>query len=312
MFDHTKIDKTVNIACETPQFCPNRIDRVLCAHFPEYSRTFFQKLMDEGFIHINGSPNTKSSYLVKEADTITVNFPRIKPLDLNPKKVDFGVVDNHNDFIIINKPAGLLVHPVKKESKDEISLVNGLLYHFDELNQFENKERPGIVHRLDKGTSGLMVVAKNIPAQIKLSQMFKNREVKKTYLAVVKGHPSKKDKIDFDIGRHRTKRHLMSHVTYDGRKALTYYEVLVYYKDCSLVAVQIVTGRTHQIRVHFAAIGHGLLGDEVYGYNSKLIQRPALHSWKLAFEYKDQKYSYWRPVPQDFQKLLKTLNQKNS
>ena len=152
------------------------------------------------------------------------------------------------------------------------------------------------------GASGINAFAK----------MFKDRLMSKTYLAVVKGHPPKTGKIDMDIGRHQFKRHMMSHITREGKSALTFYEVLVYYKDSALVSVRIITGRTHQIRVHFAAIGHGLLGDKIYGYESKYISRQALHAWKVSFVYKGIKYNYIKHVPKDFHALLKYLKSNNS
>ena len=127
------------------------------------------------------------------------------------------------------------------------------------------------------------------------------------------GHPPRKGKIDYAIGRHPTSRHLMSHVGFDGKPALSYYEVLAYYKDCSLISVRIITGRTHQIRVHCAAIGHKLLGDELYGCKSKLIKRPALHAWKISFEDREKQFDYFKQVPEDFAYLLKnTLKIVNS
>ena len=275
--------------------------------FPEYSRAYFQELISNGLVRINSKKVTKGSYKIKKTDSIEIDFPEEKQFDLKPKKVDFEIVDTQKDFVIVNKPAGLIVHHSDKTS-DDVTLVNGLLYKFKELNEFEDKERPGIVHRLDKGTSGLLIIARNIKSHIKLSSMFKEREVKKTYLAIVKGHPTKTGRIDFPVGRHPAQRHLMSHLSPFGKEALTYYDVLKYYDDYSLVAVHIVTGRTHQIRVHFAATGHGLIGDSMYGFLSKDISRPALHAWKISFDYKDKTFNYLKSVPKDFQKLLIKLN----
>ena len=182
------------------------------------------------------------------------------------------------------------------------------MHKFKEFEKFGDDERPGIVHRLDKDTSGLLVVARNIKSQIVLSNLFKDRRVKKTYLAVVEGHPPSEGKIDFEIGRHPTERHKMSHVSYDGKPALTYYRVLKYYKDCSLIEVKIVTGRTHQIRVHLAAIGHRILGDDLYGISSKLIFRQALHSWKIEFKLNGKNYNFCCSVSEDFKRLLNESN----
>jgi len=285
-----------------------RLDSFILKNFPEYSRSYFQKLILSKSVLVNGKAVGKS-YLVKTGDRIEVSFPPEKALKGVPRDVPFEIVAMQKDFIIINKPAGLVVHRGEVEL-DDPTLVDGLLYRFKEFEEFDETERPGIVHRLDKKTSGLIIVARNIKAQIALSALFKERLVKKQYLAVVEGHPEKSGKIDFPIGRHRSEKTKMSHVSYQGRPALTYYQVLQYYKDCTLVSVRIVTGRTHQIRVHFAAIGHRLLGDPKYGIKSKLIDRQALHSWKMSFEYKENKYSYYVLVPDDFRQLLVDLKDR--
>ena len=307
LYNKEKIKKTEKIECNTPNFESTRIDKFLFGHFPELSRAYFQKMIDLDMVLVNSKTVKKNSYKLKKNDVILVSFPEEKQFDLSPKKVDFEIIDIQPDFIIIDKPAGLVVHPSQKTQVEETTLINGLLYQFQELKQFENSERPGIVHRLDKGTSGLLLVVRNPIALIKFSDLFKNRDIKKTYLTVVKGHPPKKGKIDYAIGRHPFKSHMMSHVGYNSKKALTYYEVLAYYKDCALVEVKIVTGRTHQIRVHFAAIGHKILGDDVYGCQSEFIERPALHAWKLSFEFKGEKFRYIKQVPKDIKNLLKNL-----
>ena len=304
-----KIEKIIKIQSDEKSCpIPIRLDSFLIKSLPEYSRSYFQRLISAGLILVNGERVNKS-FLVKVDDEIEISFPKPEPLKGEPADVMFEIVDVQNDFLIINKPAGLTVHHTKIQGV-EPTLVQGLLYRFKDFEKFDDLERPGIVHRLDKQTSGLLVVARNISAQIKLSRLFKERKVKKTYLAVVKGHPDLKGKIEFPIGRHPVERNKMSHVSYAGKPALTYYNVLQYYKDCSLVSVRLVTGRTHQIRVHFAAIGHGLLGDTMYGIKSKFIKRQALHSWKLSFEFEvsnnsqEKHFSYSVPVPDDFRRLL--------
>jgi 23S rRNA pseudouridine1911/1915/1917 synthase len=294
-----------------------RLDIFLMKKLPDYSRTYFQKLITKNFVKVNGKVVTKG-FKVKPGDKIEITFPEEQPLSVEPQEVDFGVIDQQKDFLIIDKPAGLTVHHTKKEGK-EPTLVSGLLYRFKEFEKFGEPEgpfehdRPGIVHRIDKNTSGLLIVARNLGAQAELSELFKKRLVNKTYLAVIKGHPDLEGKIELPVGRHPTIRTKMSHASYAGKPALTYYKVLQYYKkgqnnpDCALVSINIVTGRTHQIRVHFAAIGHGLFGDEVYGSQSKLIKRQALHSWKLSFEFHGKKYAYSTPVPDDFRQLLSRL-----
>jgi len=301
-------DHSVSLTCTDQALVGARLDKFLFAQFPTYSRSYFQELIDKGHVLINQMVVSKSNHTVKQDDHVTVTF-KTKQYNLTPAPVAFDIVDEQKDFLIINKPAGLLVHH-SASTPDEISLVNGLLYKFKELEQFDDNERPGIVHRLDKNTSGLLIVARNQEAHIELVNMFKSRSVSKTYVALVNGHPPKKGKIEYGIGRHPTQRHKMSVIGIDARPALTYYDVLASYTDCTLVAAKIVTGRTHQIRVHFAEIDHGLVGDGTYGHKSKLIDRQALHSWKMAFEFRGKQYSYCQPIPEDFKNLLAIVNKK--
>lgn len=305
------IEKIESFVCLKEDIVLKRLDVVIFYKFPDYSRSYFKNLIDQELITINKTKKAKASYKIKENDFIEIKFPKVIQYDLTPMEVDFGIVDIQPEFLIINKPAGLLVHP-SEFSKSELTLVHGLMYKFKELKELNHSERPGIVHRIDRGTSGLMVVARNTKSQIRLSNMFKDRLIKKTYLAIVKGHLPKSGKIDLPIGRHPNKRYLMSHQSHNPKKALTYFKVLQYFKNESLVEVKIVTGRTHQIRVHMAAIGHGILGDDYYGYLSKIINRPALHAYKIAFNFKNKPYSYKQAVPNDFQKLIGSLKDRDN
>lgn len=288
-----------------------RIDKFLGKHFPNYSRSYFQNIIESGNISINGKPVKKSSQVLKEEDLVNINFPIQENFKLEPKKVDFEIIDTQNDFVIINKPAGLVVHH-SENNKGNITLVHGLLYLFKELEEFKDDQRPGIVHRLDKNTSGIIIIARNIPAQIALSSLFKERQVKKTYYAIVEGHPSPSGTINFPIGRHVSKRHRMSKGGIEPRIAITHYNVLEYFKNAALVEINPITGRTHQIRVHFEAIGHSLIGDETYGKKSKLISRHALHAGKIEFEYNKTKYSYNCSLPADMQELIEKLREEKA
>lgn len=296
----------LNITNISEELIGSRLDKVLFIQLPGYSRTYFQDLIDRGFVFVNGKKILKSSYSVQATDQISVTIPPAKEYDLAPVQVDFDVVDENADFLVINKPAGLVVHP-SDNNKEEISLVHGLLHRYPDFCNLKDEQRPGVVHRLDRDTSGLMLVARTERSQRELISMFEKRQMHKTYLAVVTRHPHKSGTIEFPIGRHPIHRHKMSHMGIASREATSLYKNLVYYKDSSLVAVDIITGRTHQIRVHMAAIGHGLVGDALYGYKSRLISRQALHSWKLSFEYKGKKFNYQVPVPQDMNILLQKL-----
>ncbi len=314
--------KTVSIACKEPDYSPQRLDRYLFGHFSDYSRSYFQGLIRKNLVLVNGKIVPKSSYQVQSGDLISFPFVASDPYDTEPQDVDFQVLAEYDDFFIINKPAGLVVHNCLS-NKQEVSLVSGLLYRFSEFGNFQDNQRPGIVHRLDKDTSGILIVARNRQAQIAFSQMFKDRTINKSYLAVVDGHPEPKGKVTAMIGRHPVQRYKMfyrqslcddqGHEIIKRRSggkyrgALTYYDVLKFYQDHSLVAAYPVTGRTHQIRVHLASIGHGILGDKMYGKQHEGIARQALHAWKIAFEYKGKQYSFKAPIPDDFSHLLKGL-----
>lgn len=297
--------KTEKISCP-PDKHGIRLDKFLFENFPDYSRSYFHNLIERGEASINNIVTTKPSSKLKTNDAIAITFPPAKEYNLDPHPVDFTVIDIQPDFIVINKPAGLVVH-AGDSNKDEISLVNGLLYYFAELKAMipENDEyRPGIVHRIDRDTSGLLLVARNQKGHIALSKMFHDHQIHKTYLAVVSGHPPCDGRINFPIGRDPKERHKMSHAGICSRDALTHYKTLAYYQDQSLVAANIITGRTHQIRVHFAAIGHPIIGDQTYGKKSSLINRQALHAWRISFTYADKVYSYTCQLPTDIKKLI--------
>lgn len=284
-----------------------RLDKFLFEKFPDYSRSYFQKLIENNQVLVNKNPVQKCSHVLKESDQLTITFSPTHSYNITPQKVAFEIIDEQNDFLVINKPAGLVVHQGASKIQQP-SLVHGLLYHFAEFQQFDDKERPGIVHRLDKDTSGILLIARNPQTQIQLSNLFKNRNLQKTYLALVKGHPPIEGTIALPIGRHPSKRHMMAPHGIANRQALSFYQVKTYFENYTLLEVNPVTGRTHQIRVHLASQGYPIIGDQTYGIQSPfLIQRQALHAWKIAFEFKGKKYHYTAPLPQDFQALLDIL-----
>jgi|SRR5579859_4648757 len=296
---------------------PVRLDAFIAQQKPEYSRTYFKTLATSGFITINGTKATKGSMMVRPADRIEISFPPPPALDI-PKKFegDLGVkvVFEHKDFLIIYKPAGLLCHAPTADSP-QVTLVDWLLTYFHEIKTVGSQDRPGIVHRLDKDTSGLMIIPRNNHAHMLLSDMFKNRHMHKTYWAVVKGTPQASGTINYPIDRHPLQKNKMTHISEQnvhrwnimGREATTHYKVLEQFKDCALIEAKPVTGRTHQIRVHCAALGHGLLGDDVYGIRSPFIERQALHAQALSFEFEGKEYSFTQGVPEDFKLLVEKL-----
>lgn len=298
-----------------------RIDKFLANALPKYSRSFLQQLIINGNITINNLP-AKSSTILKAHDHITVIIP-ITPLApiFSPIKSNLGIeiIFSHPHFFIIYKPAGLLVHKPEVPSCQP-TVVDWLLSYYNELKEVGNAERPGIIHRLDKDTSGLLIIARTNYAHTTFTHMFQKHLVIKTYWAIVHGHPPPSGAIDLAIGRDVTHRKKMTTYAIDQsslsltmparirqatrRAALTYYTTKEYFSDYALVEVKPVTGRTHQIRVHFAAIGHPLLGDAVYGMPSKLIARQALHAASLSFTFDKEQFNFFKEAPQDFNKVI--------
>lgn len=288
----------------------SRLDLFLAQKFSHYSRTFFKELINKGFIMINDKPVSKASIQLKKGTIITISFPEIILPNISEQSVSHipvHVIYQNEHFIIIDKPAHITVHSPGK-GHTELTLVDWLVNYFHEIKSVGSAERPGIVHRLDKDTSGLMIIARNNHAHAKLSDMFKNRHIHKTYLAVVDRHPLQTGSINFNITRHPTNRVKMTHSAIQGRDASTNYRVQTYFKETALIEAMPLTGRTHQIRVHCAAIGHPLIGDALYGSSSKLINRQALHAYRLSFTFEGQEYNFVQQPPQDFQNLLHTLS----
>ncbi len=291
-----------------------RLDLFLIGQLTNYSRSYFKNLIDTGLISVNNQKIVKSGYRLKFNDHVVIQFPELAQPNQSKdvSKLDVKIVYEHADFLIINKPAGLVVH-APKSGFTGVSLVDWLVQYFHEIKTVGSQDRPGIVHRLDMLTSGLMIVPRNNFAHAIFTAMFKDRQISKTYLALVCGHPQKTGKIDFPIVRHPSSRNKMTHVPVkevtqnwakQARAAQTSYEVLEYFDHYSLVALKPLTGRTHQIRVHMAAIGHVLIGDSVYGDKTKLLARQALHASKLEFIYQGKTYVFSIDLPDDMLGLI--------
>lgn len=261
-----------------------RLDRFVAARLADLSRTAVQRLIDDGFITLNGSV-CKASDKVGQGDVITVRVPPLVPTELIAEDIPLTIVYEDSDLVVIDKPAGLVVHPAA--GHDSGTLVNALLGYIPDLEGIGGEVRPGIVHRLDKETSGLIVAAKNDRALQFLQEQFKARTIKKMYLALVEGIVEPREGIiDAPIGRSKTDRKQMA-VTHEGRSARTRYRVRQIYRqpDLSLVEAYPETGRTHQIRVHFAWLKHPLVGDGTYGRQKPIvpIARHFLHAASLSF-----------------------------
>jgi 23S rRNA pseudouridine1911/1915/1917 synthase len=286
-----------------------RLDRLVAARLADLSRTAVQRLIDDGFITLNGS-NCKASDKVEQGDVIVVRVPPPVPTDLLAEDIPLTIVYEDDDVIVIDKPAGLVVHPAA--GHDSGTLVNALLGHIPDLEGIGGEVRPGIVHRLDKDTSGLIIAAKNDRALQFLQEQFKARTIKKMYLALVEGIVEPREGIiDAPIGRSKTDRKKMA-VTREGRSARTRYRVRQIYRqpDLSLVEAYPETGRTHQIRVHLAWFKHPLVGDEVYGRQRSIvpIERHCLHAAALTLTLPNgETRTFNSKLPDDLQQVLDRL-----
>ncbi|HSW73729.1 MAG TPA: RluA family pseudouridine synthase [Candidatus Limnocylindria bacterium] len=295
----------------------DRIDRYLALSFPQYSRSFFAQLIDTNCVTLNGKAITKHGTRIKHHDTITITIPPA-PDTTSTKATDALAITTlftNNHFAIIAKGANVIMH--KPNSHSPIAtLADWLVNNFGDIATVGVTGRPGIVHRLDKDTSGLLVIARTHHAHMQLSNLFKQRRIQKTYLALVHGHPPRSGTIEGAIGRHPSVRTKMAHFpsshTAPGiRSAVTHYSVLEYFDNHTLLSVKPVTGRTHQIRVHCAALGHPIVGDSVYGTPSSLINRQALHAHSLEFTFEDQNYSFIQQLPEDMEQVISLLQQQH-
>ncbi|KUK38148.1 RluA family pseudouridine synthase [Thermodesulfobacterium commune] len=283
-----------------------RLDVFLKEKISDLSRSRVQELIETSLVLVNGRP-VKPSYKIKIQDFIQVKIPKSKPLELNPKDVPFDIIYEDEHIAIINKPAGIVVHPAPGHLDD--TLVHGLLKRLKNLSAIGGKIRPGIVHRLDKDTSGLMLVAKNDMSHKLLVEAFKQRLIEKNYLAILYKHlKPQQGKIETFIGRHPTHRKKMA-VLKEGRLAVTLYEVKEYLNKACLVVAKPVTGRTHQLRVHFSFLGHPILGDPIYGGLKPDVPKPPrlmLHAFRLKFFHpiSNIEMEFEAPIPEDFQVYL--------
>ena len=285
-----------------------RLDRYLAAKLTQYSRARLQQLIRDSFVRLNGA-KARPADLVRHGDQIELTEPPVEKIDNQPEAIPLEILFEDDDLIVINKPAGLVVHPGAGHKQH--TLVNALLHHCPVLSGIGGKERPGIVHRLDRETSGCLVVAKHDEAHRALSRQFAARTVEKIYLALVAGklrRPS--GVIEEKIGRHPVHRKRMSVASPRGRAAKTDYRVVRSSEKISLIECRLHSGRTHQVRVHLHHLGHPVLGDKVYAPNTaKDFPRQMLHAWKLAFQHpcKKEWRSFEAPLPADFAHTIEAL-----
>lgn len=288
-----------------------RLDAFVSSLNVHISRSFAQKLIKEGKIFVNNK-NVKESYKVKAKDEVSIIIDIPKETTLKPQNIPLDIIYEDKDIIVVNKPKGMVVHP--GNGNKEGTLVNAVLAYAKDLSGIGGELRPGIVHRIDKDTSGLIIIAKNDEAHRNLSEQIKNHKVTKIYTALVRGNISEDDAtINMPIGRDKNDRKKMA-VTNDGKEAITHFKVLKRYGDYTLLKLKIDTGRTHQIRVHLAKIGHPVVGDETYsnGKNEFNVHGQMLHSTYLKFKQPitGEELEMRAPLPEYFQKVLEQLKER--
>ncbi|MBA7622693.1 Ribosomal large subunit pseudouridine synthase D [subsurface metagenome] len=297
------MDKTYRFVADKPG---TRLDKFVVEKCPELSRTHAQKLIGEGYITVNGHV-AKASLKLSIGDEINIIIPSTPPSQLSPEAIPLNIIYEDDDLLVVDKPAGLAVHPAPGQPGH--TLVNAILSHFPHLADISDSLRPGVVHRLDKDTSGVMLVAKNRAAQANLISQFKSRSIVKAYLVLVRGKLTpERGIIEAAIGRDPRNRKRMAVVTL-GKEARTEYQVIKYTGNYTLLEVMPETGRTHQIRVHLSAIGYPVVGDMVYGVRSPHLSRQFLHACRLGFKLPStgEYVEFKSELPPDLEQALKDI-----
>lgn len=293
-----------------------RLDRYLSQELPDLSRSRIQQLIEQGNVQLNGKVCTSKKINVKTGDRITLEIPEAQPLQLQAEDIALDILYEDDQLLILNKPAGLVVHPAP--GHPDGTLVNALLAHCPNLPGIGGVQRPGIVHRLDKDTTGAIAIAKTDIAYQHLQAQLQAKTARREYLGVVYGAPkAESGVIDFPIGRHRQDRKKMAVVPIEegGRNAITHWQVRERLGNYTLIHFQLETGRTHQIRVHSAKIGHPIVGDPVYGSGRSIgvnLPGQALHAWRLKLQHpiSGDLIEVTAPPPQTFVTLLEVLRRR--
>lgn len=288
----------------------DRLDLFLSEELEGITRSAIQKLIKSGNITVNNKVK-KSSYLLKEGDRVLINIPEARPIEIFPEDIPIDILYEDNDLAIVNKVQGMVVHPAPGNYSG--TLVNALLFHIGDLSMTNGLIRAGIVHRLDKDTSGLLIIAKNEITHYELTKQFKDRSVLKEYITLVHNNVKEDGKINKPIGRNPKNRKKMA-VVQNGKEAITSYQVLKSYNKYTLLKIDLKTGRTHQIRVHMADINHPIVGDPVYssGKNEFKIDKQLLHAFKIGFIHpkREEYMEFEKDVPEDFENIINKLNKR--
>ncbi len=292
-----------------------RLDKFLVEQLPQFSRSQLQNLIRNGNVQVNDSVVTKTGFNLEGRQQVQVHVPPPEPTDLIPEDIPLDMVFENDDVMVINKPAGMVVHPAAGHSTG--TLVHAALAHAPEMEGINGEQRPGIVHRLDKDTSGLILIAKNDTAHRWLQDQFKDREVRKVYLALVdSAPPTPTGRVEAPIGRDSGNRKRMAVVPpRKGRDSVTEYETLEVFEEHTLLEVHPLTGRTHQIRIHMAFLGCPITGDTLYGHRKPTlpIKRHFLHAARLTVTLpgEDAPRTFEAPLPEELQKALDTLRSRS-
>jgi 23S rRNA pseudouridine1911/1915/1917 synthase len=306
-----------------PEAAGQRLDRWLTAAGPSWTRSAVQRFIAGGHVAVDGEVVLRAAHRLAGGEEVQVHEPEPRPSDLEPQAMELEILYEDSEILALNKPAGVVVHPAA--GNPDGTLVNALLHHCRDLSGIGGAERPGIVHRLDKDTTGVMVVAKTDRAHLALSRAFQWRTTEKTYLALVYGlpHPAE-GVVDAPIGRHPRERKRMA-VVPEGRPARTLYTVAERFPGLSLLHCRLITGRTHQVRVHMAHIGHALVGDPLYAgrqwrnleeplrFLCRSFPRQVLHAWRLALDHPvtGERLELEAPLPADLESLLTSLRSQS-
>lgn len=280
-----------------------RLDSLLASHIEELSRSYIQKLIEKGAVKINGAIEKTKKYKVQANDCVVISIPEPEKLEIEPEDIPLEIVYEDNDLVVVNKPKGMVVHPAPGNYSN--TMVNALLYHCDNLSNINGVIRPGIVHRIDKDTSGLLVVAKSNKAHHSLAEQFKAHSINRIYHAIAYGNiKDDTGTINLPIGRHPVNRLKMAVTRQNSKGAVTHYKVIKRFGDFTYIQAKLETGRTHQIRVHMTYIQHPLLGDVVYGPKKPKykIEGQLLHAKVLGFEHPvtHQYFEFDSPLPKHF------------